>query len=348
MLGTAQQHATHTRWPTIALLAALLAALARYLHLLLSRGPYAAVLPWAVPKSEGSGVGAAHTALRRLLLRGTELGAQVVLFRNGAVLASAHGAQPYVRHRHSNGTLTTGFSTAKVVSALAVAMLVDRGRLNYSDPVRAHWPAFPRAECTIAQLLGHDAGLAWLDARLPLAALREPALARGRIEAQRARHPRRGRRGYHAITWGLLVDELVWRADARGRSLGRFVAEEIAAPLGISDHVFMGALPEAHEARVAPVRRPSRAYALLRVWLPVWLRARPAGVSQWYAATAPTALVCRTRACDARIECARAHDAGTPPRSWTPPAAGRAQCTTRSRAWTPRRRSSIRRRCTAR
>ena len=58
--------------------------------------------------------------------------------------------------------------------------------------------------------------------------------------------------GYHALTYGWLAGELIRRVDPKGRSIGRFVADEIVTPLGADTEFYIG-LPEAHEARVSPL-----------------------------------------------------------------------------------------------
>lgn len=249
------------------------AALACAIRNVMQHGPHRPPL-WSLlrlsrPRVGGHGARAVRQVLLESLASGHELAAQVAAVRRGDVVASYFGSQPHITRNVSASSLILAFSTGKVVTALVVAMLVDRGRLRYSDLVIKHWPTFPRPDCTVEQLLGHDAGLAWLDALIPTLALRQPARLAALLEAQTARHPASGR-GYHAITWGLLVDQLVRRVDALGRSVGEFVASEIAAPLGIADELYIG-LPAAEEPRVVPLRRPSRAYAFLHIWLRQWL-----------------------------------------------------------------------------
>jgi CubicO group peptidase (beta-lactamase class C family) len=79
--------------------------------------------------------------------------------------------------------------------------------------------------------------------------------------------------GYHAITWGWLAGELVRRID--GRSVGRFLREEVTTPLGLDLH--LGAPPEI-DVRVASIAlvKPRIALPVLLYWLrtPKWMGMR--------------------------------------------------------------------------
>lgn len=190
----------------------------------------------------------------------------VLDLHGGLVPAAADGGQPGAAY--GPDSLQCIFSCSKVISGLAVAMLVDRGQLAYDAPVSRYWPEFGahgKAHITVAQLLQHDAGLPWLDALLPPSLLRDAARLSAVLAAQ---HVKTHDRVYHAVSQGLLLNELFSRADARGRTVGAFVREEVCARLeGV--HIHIG---EAAAARLAhPIRRPSRAWAALNVWLPYWL-----------------------------------------------------------------------------
>lgn len=141
------------------------------------------------------------------------------------------------------------FSTTKGVTAMCANRLAQEGRLDVEAPVAEYWPEFARAgkeEVTVAQLLSHQAGLPWVDGTMsfddvaawdPVAealARQAPAWAPGTAH------------GYHATTYGWLVGEVVRRVT--GRSLGTYLREELAAPLGID---FAVGLPADQHHRVA-------------------------------------------------------------------------------------------------
>jgi CubicO group peptidase (beta-lactamase class C family) len=143
------------------------------------------------------------------------------------------------------------YSSTKGATATCAHVLAEAGRLDVDAPVAGYWPEFAQGgkeAITVSDLLSHQAGLAWVDDRLTL----EQVLAWEPIVEALARQTPlwepRSAHGYHAVTYGNLVGEVVRRID--GRSLGTFFAEEIARPLGLD--LFIG-LPESEEARVAPL-----------------------------------------------------------------------------------------------
>src|SRR5215207_10656610 len=122
--------------------------------------------------------------------------------------------------------------------------------------VATYWPEFAAAgkgDITVAQLMSHQAGLPVTEVTQALEdILRWDAV----VEALAAQAPmwEPGTAfGYHAITYGYLAGELVRRTD--GRSIGRFLADEVAKPLGLE--IWIG-LPESEEHRVSPMIPPPR------------------------------------------------------------------------------------------
>jgi CubicO group peptidase (beta-lactamase class C family) len=96
-------------------------------------------------------------------------------------------------------------------------------------------------------LLAHQAGLAAIRDPLPEPGLLDWDLTVERLAAQEPLWPPGTRHGYHALTYGHVVDDLVRRVT--GRSLGTFFRDEVAGPLGLD---FWIGLPEEHDARIAP------------------------------------------------------------------------------------------------
>jgi CubicO group peptidase (beta-lactamase class C family) len=151
-------------------------------------------------------------------------------------------------------TLVNVWSTTKGVTAIAVARLVDQGRLDYEAPVVRYWPEFGakgKGEVTVSQLLSHQAGLPGFAEPISLTEFYDWETATSRLAAQAPMWPPGTKNSYHAMTYGFLAGELIRRAS--GRSVGAYLAEEIAAPLGAD--VYIG-LPEALEPRVAPLIAP--------------------------------------------------------------------------------------------
>lgn len=187
--------------------------------------------------------------LRESLERGDDLGASVAVYhRNECVVDVAGGRFAPDGDAYDRNTLQLVFSTTKGITAIAVAMCVERGRLRYDEPVVTYWPEFAtngKQDATVAQLLSHQCGLISIDG-----CTLEEALgwdhSTSRLAAAAPEWPIGTGHGYHALTYGWLAGELVRRAD--GRSLGTFVGEEISAPLHVD--LWIG-LPESEERRVS-------------------------------------------------------------------------------------------------
>jgi CubicO group peptidase (beta-lactamase class C family) len=148
------------------------------------------------------------------------------------------------------------YSTSKGVSAICTHLLAQRGQLDLDAPVVDYWPEFGQAgksEVPVRWLLCHRTGLPTIDRHLsPAEALAwDPA-----VEALAAQTPvwePGTKHGYHALTYGWLVGEVVRRAT--GNTLGEVLAKEVSGPLGLD--LWIG-LPEVEEQRVCrliPVER---------------------------------------------------------------------------------------------
>ena len=146
-------------------------------------------------------------------------------------------------------TIANVYSSTKGVAAAAAAILVDRNQLDVERPVLDYWPEFAQAgksEIKVRHLLTHEAGLAGVDEDLPNGAVLDWDRMIGALERQAPMWTPGEGMGYHAITYGWLVGEVIRRID--GRTCGEFVRDEIADPLGVD--FFIG-LPESEDARTA-------------------------------------------------------------------------------------------------
>jgi len=187
-----------------------------------------------------------------------ELGAALAVVHHGRTVVDlwagsmdATGDRPWGRD-----TLVNVFSASKGVAALAVALLVDRGAIEYDDPVALHWPEFAahgKGGVTIAEALSHQAGLPGFMEPTSLEDLYDWDRMVERIAAQPPVWPPGTATSYHAITHGYIAGEIVRRVT--GRTLGRFVAEHIAGPLGLD--LVIGAGPDL-DPRIADLQQPRR------------------------------------------------------------------------------------------
>lgn len=186
---------------------------------------------------------------------GREVGASFAVLRDGEPVVELRGgfADRARTRPWQADTLVNVYSSTKGLAALCVALLVERGKLAYEQPVASVWPEFAAAgkgALTIAQLLSHQGGLSGVT--VPIA-LRDYADHEkiARILAAQAPLFAPGQSGYHAITHGFLAGELVRRVT--GATLGAFLRREIAEPLGAD--VWIG-LPEREDARAAEMVAP--------------------------------------------------------------------------------------------
>ncbi|MEX1106313.1 MAG: serine hydrolase domain-containing protein [Ilumatobacteraceae bacterium] len=193
-----------------------------------------------------------EAAFRANFDRGEDVGAGVSIVHRGEVVVDLWGGsfdggdQPY-----DDSTLQLVFSTTKGITAIAVAMCVQRGLISYDEKVSTYWPEFAahdKGDATVAQLLSHQCGLIAPDGPITI----EEALDWGTITSRLADTtpdwPIGSGHGYHALTYGWLAGELIRRTD--GRTPGQFVQDEISKPLGVE--LWIG-LPDDEEHRVSPL-----------------------------------------------------------------------------------------------
>ena len=181
-----------------------------------------------------------------------EVGASYAFYVEGSKVVDLWGgARTDTGGPYDEETLQIVFSSTKGATAACAHLLAQRVLLDIDAPVVAYWPEFGQAakeHIPVRWLLSHQAGLPTIDAKLG----RSEALAWDPViralELQEPLWEPGMAHGYHAITYGHLVGEIVRRID--GRSLGRFFHEEVAAPLGLE---FWIGLPEELEPRVAPM-----------------------------------------------------------------------------------------------
>ena len=160
-------------------------------------------------------------------------------------------------NNYTGDTLTTVFSSTKSLTAIAMAGLVDKGLINYSDKIASHWPEFAqndKGDLTIADLMRHEAGLTTLDVPLDVSFTQRENIknnALGEIIARQTCYYREGeRREYHAVTRGWIANEIFRRVHPAGSTVGEHLQEEVAGPLSVD--VFVG-VPDSKLDLYAPV-----------------------------------------------------------------------------------------------
>lgn len=183
---------------------------------------------------------AVRDAFQRRLDAGQELGASIAVAVDGELVVDLWGgyADAEKTRDWQSDTLTNVWSTTKTVTALAALMLVDRGELDVFEKVAHYWPEFAangKADVQVRQLLGHTSGLSGWEHPFAMEDMYDLERSTALLAAQAPWWEPGAAAGYHAMTYGHLVGEVVRRIT--GQTLGRFVAHEIAGPLGADFHI---------------------------------------------------------------------------------------------------------------
>jgi CubicO group peptidase (beta-lactamase class C family) len=184
---------------------------------------------------------------------GLDLGAGFCAHVDGEAVVDLWGGRrrPESDEPYGADALQMVFSATKGITALCVHMAVERGVLDLDAPVARWWPEFAQAgkeDIPVRWLLSHRAGLPTFDRRLSPEEVAAWNPVCDALAAQRPYWEPGTAYGYHALTFGWLVGELFRRAE--GRTVGRFLAEEIVARLGLE--MWIG-LPEHLSHRVVPL-----------------------------------------------------------------------------------------------
>jgi CubicO group peptidase (beta-lactamase class C family)/hypothetical membrane protein len=202
-----------------------------------------------------------------------EIGAAVAAYWRGEKVVDLWGGRrtPNGDDPWKEDTMVVVMSTTKGLSAMTLAVANARGWLDYDSPVVRYWPEFAqngKATVTVRQLLGHEAGLVLLDEPLTIEKLRDLDYVARVIARQKPAWPPGTQHGYHTLTIGLCMQELIRRVDPAHRTLGRFFHEEIAEPLGIEFHI--GLPREVPNERLAVLQPLTRLGGLLALRYTPW------------------------------------------------------------------------------
>ncbi|MEV4434001.1 serine hydrolase domain-containing protein [Streptomyces sp. NPDC049585] len=200
-----------------------------------------------------------------------ERGAAVTVYRDGRKVADLWGGARDAGEAPSGpwtrGTAQVVRSATKGVAAAVLLLLHQRGQVDLDAPVGTYWPQFKAAgkeRVLVRHLLAHRAGLPALDTPLTPAEALDGTSGPAALAAQAPAWEPGTDHGYHAQTFSWLLGELVLRIT--GRTLGTWVAEEIAGPLGLDLWIGLPASEEQRVGRLAAVEPPpAPASAGLRV-----------------------------------------------------------------------------------
>ena len=201
--------------------------------------------------SVAAGFEPVREAFERNFTEHGEVGASFAVRRGDEILVDVWGgyADAEKSRRWEADTITTVYSTTKGMAALVLAMLADRGELDYNARVTDYWPEFGdngKEAVLVRELLSHQAGLCGWKEPMTVDDLYDWEKSTSMLAAQAPLWPPGTKNGYHAMTFGHLAGEIVRRIT--GVSIGQWFHEQVAAPLNAD--FFIG-LPESEEGRVA-------------------------------------------------------------------------------------------------
>ncbi len=193
-----------------------------------------------------------RTSFQQQFDENQHVGAAVAVYHHGRLVADlwAGVADEATNEPWREDTMALVYSATKGLTATCVHVLASRGLIDHESPVAQYWPEFAangKQDITVAQLMSHQAGVPQLpDGLISDDLLDWERMVAGIALLEPAWEPGTDT-GYHALTFGYLAGELVRRVD--GRSVGAFLRDEIAAPLGLTQ-LHIGTTPDI-EPRIA-------------------------------------------------------------------------------------------------
>jgi len=192
--------------------------------------------------------------IARLIEDGREVGVQVAAYLDGKLVVDSFGgiADPQTGRMVDGDTLFNMYSVTKPLAATALHIQVDRGLVAYEAKVSDYWPeygAHGKAGTTVRDVLTHRAGVPQMPDGVTPDLMCDWEWMTSRIADLTPLSPPGEKALYLAMTFGWIVGEIVRRTDPARRSIGTFIRDEIAVPLGAHD-IWVG-LPDNQFGRVA-------------------------------------------------------------------------------------------------
>ncbi len=190
---------------------------------------------------------------------GYEVGASCAVVYKGRMVVDLWGGyrDRDLKNSWQKDTLVNVYSTTKGMASLAIAILVEEGKLDYDARVVDYWPEFGeegKDKVTVAQLLSHQAGICGVSEKITIEDLYDWDKMVRLLAAQKPFWEPGTTAGYHAVTWGYPAGEIVRRIT--GKTLGTVFHEKVAKPLGADFYI---GLPDSEMDRVADLVGPNHA-----------------------------------------------------------------------------------------
>ncbi len=192
-------------------------------------------------------------AIDELVETGAERGLQVAVYKDGEQLVDAVAgvADPETGRPVTTDTPFFSYSIGKGVAATVVHVLAERGVLDYDTQISELWPefgAYGKERATIRHALSQSAGVPGLPDGLTVEDLCDWEKMCAIVADEEPWWEPGEKVGYHAITWGYIVGEIIRRAT--GKPIPEVLQEEVADPLGVADELFF-AVPASEQGRLA-------------------------------------------------------------------------------------------------
>jgi CubicO group peptidase (beta-lactamase class C family) len=193
-------------------------------------------------------------AVNAAIRDGGEIGLQVAAYVDGEPVVDVWGglADETTGRKVDGDTLFPVFSVTKAVTATALHIQAERGLVDYDTPIAHYWPEFGahgKDKGTVRDALTHRIGIPQMPEGVTPEQMCDWEWMVQRLANTKPLFTPGTKSAYLAYTFGWIIGEVVRRTDPKRRSFGRFVQEEICAPLGI-DNLWLG-IPDAAEPRVA-------------------------------------------------------------------------------------------------
>ncbi|MGA7835576.1 MAG: serine hydrolase domain-containing protein [Acidimicrobiales bacterium] len=187
------------------------------------------------------------------LLSGEDVGASIAVILRGELVADIWGgfADEQKTTPWERDTIVNVWSVTKTMTFLVALMLSDRGELDFDAPVSRYWPEFAqqgKADIKVRDVMGHTSGLSGFERALEPTDLANWDLCVTALAEQAPWWEPGTASGYHLVTQGYLIGELVRRIT--GTSFAQFLKSEVTDIVGADFHI---GLPESEESRVSLV-----------------------------------------------------------------------------------------------
>lgn len=186
-----------------------------------------------------------------------EIGASVAITHESQFVVDLWGGHLMADQQTewAEDTIVNVWSSTKTIAAMSLLLLADRGEVDLHERAAKYWPEFAaagKADVEVRHFLSHTAGLSGMDTTVEGDALYDWDWMTGQLAAQAPWWEPGTQSGYHALTQGFLLGEIVKRVT--GQSLGTFFKTEIATPLGADFHI---STPNEVMSRISPLTPPT-------------------------------------------------------------------------------------------